>query len=216
MARAFAELSFTPAVKAAQTRYGSRTANTGFELTSAAHQELTAREMAFIAARNSFYQATVNEHGWPYVQHRGGPAGFLQVLDSRHLAYADFSGNRQYLSVGNLSANPRISLFLMDYVQQRRLKIWGTTRIIHAEEHPELLARLENPQYRAPVERGILITVEAWDWNCPKHITPRFSAQELDGQLAALHQQIAVLQAQLKEQERRLQAGVHTFNPVEH
>lgn len=213
MPRAFAELSFTPAVKAAQARYGSREANSAFELVDDPRQEMTGREMAFIAARDSFYQATVNEDGWPYVQHRGGPAGFLQALDSHTLGYADFSGNRQYLSVGNLNANNRISLFLMDYPNRRRLKIWGTTRIIHADDHPEMLARLELPNYRAPVERGILIRVEAWDWNCPKHITPRYSEPELSGRLAELQQQVAQLQTQLKEQERQLHAGVQTFQP---
>ena len=214
MPRAFAELTFTPAVKSAQTRYGSREANQGFELATEPRNELTAREIAFIAERNSFYQATVNEEGWPYVQHRGGARGFLKALDNRTLGYADLSGNRQYLSVGNLTANNKISLFLMDYPNKRRLKLWGTTQIIHADDHPELLAQLEMPDYRAPVERGILIRVEAWDWNCPKHITPRYSEDELTEQLADLHQQIAQLKVQLQNQQRALHSGgAELFKP---
>ena len=214
MPRAFAELTFTPAVKSAQTRYGSREANQVFELATEPRNELTAREIAFIAERNSFYQATVNEEGWPYVQHRGGARGFLKALDSRTLGYADLSGNRQYLSVGNLTANNKISLFLMDYPNKRRLKLWGTTQIIHADDHPELLAQLEMPDYRAPVERGILIRVEAWDWNCPKHITPRYSEDELTEQLADLHQQIAQLKVQLQNQQRALHSGgAELFKP---
>lgn len=214
MPRAFAELTFTPAVKSAQTRYGSREANQGFELATDPRNELTAREIAFIAERNSFYQATVNEEGWPYVQHRGGARGFLKALDNRTLGYADLSGNRQYLSVGNLTANNKISLFLMDYPNKRRLKLWGTTQIIHADDHPELLAQLEMPDYRAPVERGILIRVEAWDWNCPKHITPRYSEDELTEQLADLHQQIAQLKVQLQDQQRALHSGgAELFKP---
>lgn len=213
MPRAFAELTFTPAVKSAQMRYGSREANQGFELTSDPHSELTAREIAFIAQRNSFYQATVNEKNWPYVQHRGGARGFLKALDSRTLGYADFSGNRQYISVGNLNANNRISLFLMDYPNRRRLKIWGTTEIIHANDHPELLAQLEMPDYRAPVERGILIHVEAWDWNCPKHITPRYSEEELTQELVDLYQQIDDLKNQIKIYQRQLHDGVNKFEP---
>lgn len=213
MPRAFAELTFTSAVKAAQTRYGSREMNQGFEQAPDARNELTTREMAFIAERNSFYQATVNEDGWPYLQHRGGAKGFLKALDSRTLGYADFSGNRQYLSVGNLSANNRISLFLMDYPNRRRLKIWGTTQVIHADDHPELLAKLEMPDYRAPVERGILIRVEALDWNCPKHITPRYSEDELTAQWAEMQQKIAQLQAELQTYQRQLHAGVEQFKP---
>ena len=179
MARAFAKIAFTPNVQAAQARMGSRDAYRTAELGDAEAVELSNYEVEFIAARDSFYQGTVGENGWPYVQHRGGPTGFLKVLGPQTIGYADFSGNRQYISVGNLDGDDRVSLFLMDYPGQRRLKIWGRARLIDADMEPELVARLESPDYRARVERGVLITVEAYDWNCPKYITPRFSEREV-------------------------------------
>lgn len=179
MPRAFAEITFTPTVKAAQLRYGSREANLGFEHAQDRRDRLGADEAAFIHQRDGFYQATVSENHWPYVQFRGGPAGFLKVLDDRTIGYADFRGNRQYLSVGNLAANSRIALILMDYPNRARLKLWGTARIVHAQDDAETIARLEVPSYRARVERGILITIEAYEWNCPQHITPRYSESEL-------------------------------------
>lgn len=186
MPRAFAEIAFTPSVKAAQTRYGSRDGNRRFELAEDPRNVLQDAEIAFIEARDSFYQATVAENGWPYVQHRGGPAGFLRVLDERTIGYADFRGNAQYLSVGNLNADPRISLILMDYPNRRRLKLWGRARIVHENEDPGLVARLEVASYRARVERGVVISIEAIEWNCPQHITPRLSEAEVDALIAAL------------------------------
>jgi predicted pyridoxine 5'-phosphate oxidase superfamily flavin-nucleotide-binding protein len=194
---AFADIAFTPSVKSAQNLYGSREANRGFELAGDAAEELTERETRFIAARDSFYQATVSESGWPYVQHRGGPAGFLKVLDARTIGYADFRGNVQYLSVGNIASNDRVALILMDYANRRRLKIWGHARIVHADEHPELIARLEMPSYRARVERGIVIEVEAWAWNCPQHITQRFSRAEVERMMAPLIEENRSLKAQI-------------------
>ncbi|MGE4112310.1 MAG: pyridoxamine 5'-phosphate oxidase family protein [Burkholderiales bacterium] len=179
MARAFATIAFTPNVRSAQAQMGSRdvyrTAETGEPETV----ELGAYESEFISTRDSFYQGTVSETGWPYVQHRGGPAGFLKVLDARTIGYADFTGNRQYISVGNLRGDDRVSLFLMDYPGQRRLKIWGRARLVDEDTEPALIAQLESPRYRAPVERGVVITVEAYDWNCPKYITPRFTEPEI-------------------------------------
>lgn len=195
MANAFAEITFTPSVKAAQSLYGSRQANQGFELSEDPKNQLTGREVEFIAERDSFYQATVSETGWPYVQHRGGPAGFLKVLDERSIGFADFRGNKQYLSVGNLNANDRISLILMDYPNRRRLKIWGRARIVHENEEPELIAKLEVPSYRARVERGIVIHVEAYDWNCPQHITPRYSEAEIDKLIAPLMEENRALKS---------------------
>jgi predicted pyridoxine 5'-phosphate oxidase superfamily flavin-nucleotide-binding protein len=199
MASAFADIAFTPSVKAAQSLYGSRQANRGFELAEDPRNSLTPREIAFIAERDSFYQATVSESGWPYVQHRGGPKGFLKVLDERHIGYADFRGNVQYLSVGNLNANERISLLLMDYPNRRRLKIWGRARIVHEADAPDLIAQLEVPAYRARVERGMLITVEALDWNCPQHITRRYSEAEMQGLLASILAENQLLKAKLAE-----------------
>ncbi|WP_223620770.1 pyridoxamine 5'-phosphate oxidase family protein [Lysobacter sp. ESA13C] len=180
MSRAFADITFTPSVKEAQQRHGSREANRAFELAEDARDSIGEREAEFIAERDSFYQATVSETGWPYVQHRGGPAGFLKVLDAKTIGFADFRGNRQYLSVGNLAADGRISLILMDYPNRRRLKIWGRARIVDESSDAALIARLEVPAYRARVERGIVIEVEACDWNCPQHITPRYTEAEIE------------------------------------
>jgi uncharacterized protein len=179
MPNAFATISFTESVKAAQTRYGSRENNLGFELSENPRNEVGKLETEFIAERDSFYQATISENGWPYVQHRGGPKGFLKVLDARTIGFADFKGNRQYISVGNLNANPRISLILMDYPNRRRLKIWGTTRIIHRKDEPDLIAKLEVPSYSGRIVFGVVIQIEAVEWNCPQHITPRFTEAEM-------------------------------------
>ena len=197
MATAFAEIAFTSSVKAAQVRYGSREAHSRFELADDPGFGMTEQEIEFIGERDSFYQATVSETGWPYVQHRGGPKGFLKVLDGHNLGFADFRGNRQYLSVGNLNANDRIAMILMDYPNRIRLKIWGRARIVHDHEDPELIARLEVPSYRARVERGIVIHVEACEWNCPLHITPRYSKAEVDHLLTPLLEEIQSLKAQL-------------------
>jgi ferredoxin-NADP reductase/predicted pyridoxine 5'-phosphate oxidase superfamily flavin-nucleotide-binding protein len=199
MPRAFAAISFTPSVKAAQTRYHSREANLGFELAEDTRSDLTLREVEFIEARDSFYQATVNEDGWPYVQHRGGPKGFLKVLDKNTIGFADFSGNRQYLSVGNLQANERIAMILMDYREQRRIKIWGRVNIVHEHEAPEIIAQLEMPAYRARIERAFVISVEAWDWNCPQHITPRYTDEDIETLIAPMQAEISALkQSQTK------------------
>ena len=194
MARAFAKISFTPNVQAVQTEMGSRMAyRAAAELGEAETVALSAFEQAFIAERDSFYQATVSQTGWPYVQHRGGPVGFMKVLDDRTIGYADFSGNRQYISVGNLRGDDRVSLLLMDYPQRRRLKIWGRARAVDERTEPALLAKLESPDFRAPVERGVLIQVEAFDWNCPKYITPRYSQNEVEALIEqARRQPIAV------------------------
>lgn len=193
MPKAFATIGFTESVKAAQALYGSRERNQYFELSSDPGNQLGEFEAEFIQARDSFYQATISENGWPYVQHRGGPAGFLRVIDHETIGYADFSGNKQYLSVGNLRANPRISLILMDYPNRRRLKLWGTVRIVHESDEPEIIAQLEIPSYRGRIERGIVIHIEAVEWNCPQHITPRYSKVEVDNILKPLIEEIEFL-----------------------
>lgn len=199
MASAFADITFTPSVKAAQSLYGSREANRGFELSENTGNELGEHEAEFIAQRDSFYQATVSESGWPYVQHRGGPVGFLKVLDERTIGFADFRGNRQYLSVGNLNADERISLILMDYPNRRRLKLWGKARIVHERDYPELIAQLEVLTYRAQIERGIIIHIEAIEWNCPQHITPRYSEAQLESILAPVLAENQQLKAQASQ-----------------
>lgn len=205
MPNAFATISFTDSVKAAQSRYGSREHNQHFELSDDPRNQLGAFEKEFIETRDSFYMATISENDWPYVQHRGGPAGFIKVLDARTIGFADFKGNRQYISVGNLNANSRISLILMDYPNRRRLKLWGTTRIIHEAEEPELIKRLETTGYPARVERGIVIKIEATEWNCPRHITPRYSETEVDNVLQPLLEE----NKQLREQLLTLQESRH-------
>jgi predicted pyridoxine 5'-phosphate oxidase superfamily flavin-nucleotide-binding protein len=186
MARAFADITFTDSVKAAQSLYGSRENNRGFEVAEDPRNTLNAPEADFIHARDSFYQATVGENGWPYVQHRGGAVGFIKVLDESTLGYADFRGNRQYISVGNMNADDRISLIFMDYANQRRLKIWGRAKVVHESENPSLIAKLEDPRYRARIERAVVIHVEAYEWNCPQHIAPRYTEAEIREYIAPL------------------------------
>lgn len=206
MARAFAEIAFTDAVREKQKHYGSDKAYAPFLSSDAdPHDTLSANEAAFIAARDGFYQATVSETGWPYVQFRGGPRGFVKIIDAKTLAYADFRGNRQYLSVGNLTKNDRVSLFFMDYPNRRRLKVWGRTKILDAEQDPKLVESLHDASYRAKPERAVVITVEAFDWNCPQHIPQRFTLDELKeaeapllAELKKLHAENAKLKAQLK------------------
>lgn len=179
MARAFADITFTESVKAAQLRYGSREQNRGFELAENPRNLLTETEAHFIQNRDSFYQATVGENGWPYVQHRGGPIGFLKVIDAQRIAYADYSGNRQYISVGNMNADSRVSLILMDYTHQRRLKLWGHAHVVHESDSPELFSAVIDQNYSARNERLVVIHIEAIEWNCPQHITPRFTEKEV-------------------------------------
>ncbi|UUX49854.1 pyridoxamine 5'-phosphate oxidase family protein [Nisaea acidiphila] len=193
----FAQISFTPAVREAQTRYGSRAAYSRLDGAATEATSLSSNEAAFITERDGFYQATVSETGWPYVQYRGGPAGFLKVLDERTIGYADFRGNRQYLSVGNMNGNDRVSLILMDYANRRRLKIWARARIVHRDEAPDLVAKLEMPDYRARVERAIVLTVEAFDWNCPQHIEPRFTEADIKARVRPLEERICHLELML-------------------
>lgn len=201
MPRAFAEITFTDSVKAAQALYGSREFNQRFEMSPEPRNQLNQMDTDFISARDSFYQASVSENGWPYVQHRGGPAGFLKTLDERTIAYADFSGNRQYISVGNMMANTQVCLFLMDYANRQRLKIWGRATIVHERDNPQLLSALTIEHYAARVERAIIIQVEALEWNCSKHITQRFTATEVKNIIAPLMAENEQLKARLAAYE---------------
>lgn len=179
MTHKFAETLFTPAVKAVQEAYGSRERNERFAGIAGPNDSLTAREIEFVEQRDTFYLATVNEDGWPYVQHRGGPRGFLHVLGPTQLGYADFRGNTQLISVGNVSRDDRVSLILMDYPNRRRLKILGHMRVAAAGDAPEQLRTTLDPgNYRAFVERVVLIDVVAFDWNCPQHISKRYTPDE--------------------------------------
>ena len=198
MTHRFSHLMFTPAVRAVQQAEGSRRAYERLEAPEAEPRDaLGDPERAFIAARDSFYLASVSETGWPYVQHRGGPPGFLKVLDDKTLGFADFRGNRQYVSVGNLGGNARVSLILMDYPHQRRLKLIGHARVATLEAEPATMAALEDPAYAARVERGLVIALEAYDWNCPQHITPRFTQAEIAQASAPLWQRLHAAETEL-------------------
>jgi hypothetical protein len=182
MSHQFAEIMFTDSVKAAQEKSGSRARLERFMEMAGPNDELTARETDFIQLRDTFYMATVNEDGWPYVQHRGGPPGFLRVLGPKRLAYADFRGNTQLVSVGNVSSNDRVSLILMDYPNQRRLKILGRMRVEDVQAvSADVRAAVDLSDYRAQVERVVFIDVVAFDWNCPQHITQRYTESEFRG-----------------------------------
>ena len=169
----------------------------------------TGNEAAFIAARDSFYMASVSESGWPYVQHRGGPPGFLKLLDERRLAFADYRGNRQYISAGNLRANTRVALILMDYAKRTRLKIYARAETLPAGSDPELEASLAMPGYRARAERIFVLTLEAFDWNCPQHITLRFSEAEIREGMREVRERMT----ELETQNARLRAELAKLNP---
>ena len=195
MAEKFLEIVVTPAVARAQEHYFGRATSVS---DAPERDPLTEDEQSFIAARDSFYMATVRETGWPYVQHRGGKPGFLRVLNPTTLAFADYKGNRQMISTGNLAVNDRVTLFLMDYPQRTRLKILGHARVEDARQHPELVAQLAEPEVHRIVERLFFIDVVSFDWNCPQYITPRYTAAEVENVVAPLRQRIAELEAQLK------------------
>ncbi len=208
MAHKFAKIAFTPVVRAIQMEQGSRAGYAAMDEGDDYNHRLSGREATFIAARDSFYMASVGETGWPYVQHRGGPAGFMKVLDEGTIGFADYSGNRQYVSTGNFRSDNRVALFFMDYPNRRRLKMLGRVRTIGLDE-PELLARLADDDYPAQVDRGFIIEVEGFDWNCPQHITPRFTQIQVEGQLASLQAENHRLNALLAGAETAPLASVN-------
>jgi hypothetical protein len=189
------DVAFTPAVKAVQARKGSREACARIEEHGGWRTEVEEHLTAFLAETDSFYFATASADGQPYIQHRGGPKGFVRVLDSKTLAFADYSGNRQYVTQGNLSENPKAYIFLMDYVHRRRLKIWGEARVV--DDDPALLESLMPQGYRARPEQVILFSVSAWCGNCPQHIPQKFDAAEVMAVLGARDARIAQLEAEL-------------------
>jgi len=189
------DIAFTPAVKAEQEKRGSRQGYQSMAERRDWPDKVTADLAAFIAGSDSFYLASVGSDGHPYIQHRGGPKGFLKVLDERTLAIADYSGNRQYITLGNVAGNDKVCLFLMDYPNRRRVKLWARAEAV--EKVPDVIARVSDPGYGAPVERALLFHVEAWDVNCPKHITPRFTEAEIAAAIAPLQARIAELEAEL-------------------
>ncbi len=185
-------------MKAAQTHYGSRPHYAKSENSAAKNARLTVQEIEFIGERDGFYIATVGETGQPYIQFRGGKSGFLKVLDDKTLGFADFRGNLQYISVGNLSKNKRVALFLMDYANQRRLKILAEAEAKDAGEVPELIEKLRVSDYKAKIERAMILHLEAFDWNCPQHITPRFTVEEIRAMNAPLYDYVEKLEVEIK------------------
>lgn len=194
MTRAFADILFTPSVRAEQEKHGSADFNARFlAAEEPPANRLGPDETAFIAQRDGFYQATVSETGWPYVQFRGGPRGFLKALDAETLAYADFRGNRQHVSAGNVNADGRVSLILMDYPNQRRLKVMGYAALSDDEA---LITRLQETDYKGRPQRAVTITVEALEWNCPAHIPMRLTVEELAPILSPLREELETLRAE--------------------
>jgi predicted pyridoxine 5'-phosphate oxidase superfamily flavin-nucleotide-binding protein len=195
----FAKIAFTPSVKAAQDHRGSRRAYARLESSGSEADALGKDEEAFLSERDSFYMASVGESGWPYVQHRGGPKGFVRVLDEHTLGFAEYRGNRQYISVGNLSKDDRVALIFMDYPARTRLKIFAHASVVTAAESPEMLAKLSVPGYQAHIENGFLLKVEGFDWNCPRHIMPRFTEEEGRMSVAPLLAKIDLLEKENSE-----------------
>jgi predicted pyridoxine 5'-phosphate oxidase superfamily flavin-nucleotide-binding protein len=203
MAYGFLDIAGTPSVRAAQAAMGSDRLWTGREL----HRDFdrfTPQEVQFIGERDSFYMATVSETGWPYVQHRGGPRGFLKVVDERTLAFADYSGNRQYISTGNLAADGRAALILMDYPRRMRMKIYVHVEVVAPEADPALTTLVTVPGYKARIERIFVLRLDAFDWNCPQHITPRFTEAEIEEATQPLRERLAQLEAENEALRRAL------------
>jgi predicted pyridoxine 5'-phosphate oxidase superfamily flavin-nucleotide-binding protein len=190
------DVAFTPSVKSVQERKGSRPAYARMEQRGGWQSRITPDLAQFIAAQTSVFLATANADGQPYIQHRGGPPGFLQVLDDKTIAFADFAGNRQYITQGNLGDNPKVHLFLIDYAHRRRVKIWGEARVVEGDS--TLIGKLMPEGYRARPEQALLIEVTAWDANCPQHIPQRFEAADVAAALAERDRRIEALEAEIK------------------
>jgi predicted pyridoxine 5'-phosphate oxidase superfamily flavin-nucleotide-binding protein len=204
MHMSFGSLVFTPVVKMLQERHGSRRQYERMECTDSSQQRLGPMEKAFLAERDSFYWATTGATGWPYVQHRGGPKGFLKVVDDRTLALADFRGNKQYISTGNLLTDNRVALIMVDYPAQARLKILGRVDVLEGEPAQAWMDRVRLSGYKAVIERVFVIHVEAFDWNCPQHITARYTADEIEDVVRALEERLHALErenAALRDRE---------------
>jgi predicted pyridoxine 5'-phosphate oxidase superfamily flavin-nucleotide-binding protein len=194
------DIAFTPAVKAIQARKGSRAAYARMDTGAGWHTSITLELAQLIAEQTSVFLGTANASGQPYIQHRGGPPGFLRVLDEKTIAFADFRGNRQFITLGNLAGNPRAFLFLIDYARRQRVKIWGEARVV--EDDPRLLADLMPARYKARGEQAILFRVEAWDANCPQHIPQRFEAADVARLLEERDRRIGELEAELARLKR--------------
>jgi uncharacterized protein len=193
----YLEIATSDTVKELQERWGSRSAYCRLESGPLTNNQLGPEEIAFIEAQDSFFLASLNDSGWPYIQHRGGPPGFLKVLGNNQLGFPDLKGNRQYLSFGNILKNPRVSLFLIDYPARARLKIFGQAKLVEGDNLPAALRKIENDPGTTPIERGIIVEVEAFHWNCPKYIVPRFTEAQVRTVVAPLVERIHDLEAEL-------------------
>jgi uncharacterized protein len=207
MPHRFAEIAFTPNVQEEQDRHGSRQQYQRMMQNGPDQNTFGPNERYFIESRDGIYVASVSETGWPYVQFRGGARGFLQVMDDQTLGFADFRGNRQYISVGNWKANDRVAIFLMDYPTQTRLKILGRVEVMDAASRPDLVEKLAIPGYPAKVERVVLIHLVGFDWNCQQHITPRWTQEEMIERLEPMQKKLAALEAENRALRERLQNG---------
>jgi len=208
MAKNFAAIAFTEAVKEMQKKLGSRKSYARMEQDTYV-DGLTENEINFISQRDSFYMASYGENQFPYIQHRGGPAGFLKVLDTKRLGFIDFKGNMQYISVGNIATNKNVALIMVDYPARARLKIYATVEIIELKDDPAMYELLDLEDYKFRPERMMVFNIEAYDWNCPQHITPRYTIAEIENAFAPQQQHIAALEAEvkkLKQQLKNLQA----------
>lgn len=203
MAKNFATLAFTDSVKAMQEKLGSRATYARVERDTYI-DGLTENEVDFIAQRDSFYMASIGEKGFPYIQHRGGPKGFLKVLDSKRLGFIDFKGNMQYITVGNLATNNNVALIMLDYPSRARLKIFAKASIIELKDDPSLLELLDLASYKFRPERMMVLDIEAYDWNCPQHITPRYTAEEIELAFAPQKEYVLKLEAEVKELKEKL------------
>ena len=203
MARNFATLAFTDPVKAMQEKRGSRAGYARMERDTY-RDGLTQNEVGFIAQRDSFYMASIVENNFPYIQHRGGPKGFLKVLDSKRIGFIDFSGNMQYISVGNIATNNNVALIMVDYPARARLKILAKAEIVELKDDPVLYDLLEINDYKFKPERMMVFNVEAYDWNCPQHIIPRYTAEEVEEAFSSQREHVKKLEAEVKELKLKL------------
>lgn len=202
----FGSLVFTPAVKALQEKYGSRRQYARVEGATTSPDRLGPDEVEFITERDSFYMASIGATGWPYVQHRGGPKGFLKVIDQHTIAFADFRGNKQFVSTGNIATDNRVALIMVDYPQQARLKILGRAEIFEDDRASGWIELLRDPSYKAVIERAFVVTVEALSWNCPQHITPRFTAEQIQEVLGPLERRLRELELANKKLQDAVRA----------
>jgi predicted pyridoxine 5'-phosphate oxidase superfamily flavin-nucleotide-binding protein len=206
MAKNFAAIAFTDAVKAMQEKLGSRASYARMERDTYV-DGLTDNEINFIAQRDSFYMASIGENNYPYIQHRGGPKGFLKVLDAKRLGFIDFKGNMQYISVGNIATNNNVALIMVDYPARARLKILAKAEIVELKDDPALYDKLDLAEYKFRPERIMVFNIEAYDWNCPQHITPRYTIEDIEEAFIGQREHIAKLETELKELKQKLKGA---------